>query len=151
MREFLDKLSLGGLYGATLERQEFVDVELFAQCSEADFAELAIAPGHAQQIRAALPGFLAEQKGGAGNGPGGGSGSNGRGSGFKPDPRVRQLLEIANVDVEKYFALFNAAEIDGDALALMSAADMKDVGVSALGPRRKILHAISTLGGPQPS
>ena len=52
------------------------------------------------------------------------------------------------MDVDKYFALFCAAEIDGDALALMSAADMKDVGVAALGPRRKILHAISTLGGP---
>ena len=133
MRRFLAGLGLDGLYAATLEQQEFVDVELFAQCSEADFAELKVQPAHARKIREALPAFL---------------GRNGKAvptaaSGFAPDPRVKQLLEIANVDVEKYFALFCKAEIDCDALRLMSAADMKDVGVAALGPRRKILHAIA--------
>lgn len=96
-----------------------------------------MAADHVQRIREALPVFLAESV--APTPPD----ARAKGSAFTPDPRVRKLLELANVDVDKYFNLFCAAEIDSEAMQLMSASDMKDIGVSALGPRRKILHAIS--------
>jgi hypothetical protein len=98
-----------------------------------------MAADHVQKIRTALPIFLASTAAAAAAARKGKRG----GAVFKPDPRVRKLLEIANVDVDKYYDLFCAAEIDSEAMQLMSAGDMKDIGVAALGPRRKILHAIS--------
>lgn len=40
MRQFLASIDLADRYFHMLERQEFVDVELFSQCTDGDFAEL---------------------------------------------------------------------------------------------------------------
>ena len=81
-----------------------------------------MAADHVQRIREALPVFLAESV--APTPPD----ARAKGSTFTPDPRVRKLLELANVDVDKYF---NRAASDVSAPAPQHAASPSALLASA--------------------
>jgi class 3 adenylate cyclase len=48
----------------------------------------------------------------------------------------------------QYEAAFRENDIDADLLAGLTARDLKDLGVAAVGHRRKLLSAIAALSGP---
>ena len=59
---------------------------------------------------------------------------------FVADPRVAAWL--TGLGLEKYVGLFTTAEVDMDALSLMSDGDLRELGISMLGPRKKMLSAL---------
>ena len=57
---------------------------------------------------------------------------------------VLELLQAAKVQgAEHYYTLLSNSEVDYEALELMDASDMVEVGITALGARKKILHALA--------
>src|SRR5438477_7852483 len=52
---------------------------------------------------------------------------------------------LRSLGLEKYEAAFRENEIDGAVLPNLTAEDLKDLGVSMVGHRRKLLDAIATL------
>ena len=63
---------------------------------------------------------------------------------FVADPRVEAWL--TELGLEKYAEIFTKAEVDMDALRLMGDEDLLELGVTALGPRKKMLATIQTGG-----
>jgi SAM domain (Sterile alpha motif) len=51
----------------------------------------------------------------------------------------------------QYEANFRDNKIDADVLPQLTGDDLKDIGVSAVGDRRRLLAAIAALSGPTPS
>ena len=55
---------------------------------------------------------------------------------------------LRGIGLEQYEAAFRDNEIDGDILRTLTADDLKDLGVTIVGHRRKMLTAISELSVP---
>src|SRR6516164_1833303 len=54
---------------------------------------------------------------------------------------------LRSLGLERYEATFRENEIDETVLPSLTAEDLKDMGVSSVGHRRKLLDAIATLRG----
>src|SRR6516164_11729979 len=54
---------------------------------------------------------------------------------------------LRGLGLEKYTQLFRDNDIDGEILCGMTAADLKELGISSFGHRRRLLNAITGLGG----
>jgi hypothetical protein len=59
---------------------------------------------------------------------------------FMADPRVERWL--TQLGLQHYTETFTSAEVDMDALRLMGDEDLLELGVTALGPRKKMLYAL---------
>jgi class 3 adenylate cyclase len=55
---------------------------------------------------------------------------------------------LRRLDLAQYVEAFAANAIDGSVLPSLTADDLKDIGVAAVGHRRKLLNAIATLSEP---
>jgi class 3 adenylate cyclase len=53
--------------------------------------------------------------------------------------------------LEEYAQLFHDNDIDGEILCGMTAEDLKELGISSFGHRRRLLNAIAALGGEPPT
>ena len=58
---------------------------------------------------------------------------------------------LRGLGLGQYEANFRDNKIDADVLPQLTADDLKDIGVSAVGDRRRLLAAIAALSGPTPS
>src|SRR5271168_1596078 len=58
---------------------------------------------------------------------------------------------LRSLGLSQYEANFRDNKIDADVLPQLTADDLKDIGVSAVGDRRRLLAAIPALSGPTPS
>ena len=58
---------------------------------------------------------------------------------------------LRSLGLGEYEANFRDNKIDADVLPQLTADDLKDIGVSAVGDRRRLLAAIAALSGPAPS
>ena len=58
---------------------------------------------------------------------------------------------LRSLGLGQYEANFRDNKIDADVLAQVTADDLKEIGVSAVGDRRRLLAAIAALSGPTPS
>ena len=58
---------------------------------------------------------------------------------------------LRSLGLDQYEATFRENKIDADLLPRLTADDLKDIGVSAVGDRRRMLDAIATLAGGTPS
>ena len=58
---------------------------------------------------------------------------------------------LRNLGLDQYEANFRENKIDADVLPRLTADDLKDVDVSAVGDRRRLLDAIATLAGAIPT
>lgn len=65
-------------------------------------------------------------------------------NGRRADSRVRDWLSSLGLD--KYSDLFEENEVDNDVLHLLTFEDLKEMGVVAVGARRKMFAAIQSLG-----
>jgi class 3 adenylate cyclase len=54
---------------------------------------------------------------------------------------------LRGLGLEQYAQLFRDNDIDGEILCGMSAEDLKELGISSFGHRRRLLNAIAALGG----
>src|SRR5438045_9142671 len=57
---------------------------------------------------------------------------------------------LRGLGLEQYTQLFRDNDIDGGILRGITAEDLKELGISSLGHRRKLLNAITALGGEPP-
>ena len=55
---------------------------------------------------------------------------------------------LSKLGLEQYEPAFRANEIDAELLPRLTAEDLKDLGVSLVGHRRRLLDAIAALGTP---
>jgi class 3 adenylate cyclase len=55
---------------------------------------------------------------------------------------------LRELGLERYAQAFQESEIDAQILPKLTADDLKDIGVTAVGHRRKLLEEIAALGGP---
>ena len=58
---------------------------------------------------------------------------------------------LRSLGLDQYEATFRENKIDADLVPRLTADDLKDIGVSAVGDRRRLLDAIATLAGGTPS
>src|SRR4051794_10795626 len=58
---------------------------------------------------------------------------------------------LRGLGLEQYAQLFRDNDIDGEILCGMTAEDLKELGISSFGHRRRLLNAISALGGERPT
>ena len=58
---------------------------------------------------------------------------------------------LRGLGLDQYEANFRDNKIDADVLPQLTADDLKEIGVSAVGDRRRLLAAITALSGPTPS
>jgi class 3 adenylate cyclase len=58
---------------------------------------------------------------------------------------------LRGLGLERYAQLFRDNDIDGEILCGMTAEDLKDLGISSFGHRRRLLNAITALGGGSPT
>ena len=58
---------------------------------------------------------------------------------------------LRGLGLEQYAQLFRDNDIDGEILRGMTAEDLKELGVSSFGHRRRLLNAIAALGGEPPT
>ena len=58
---------------------------------------------------------------------------------------------LRSLDLDQYEANFRDNKIDADVLPQLTADDLKDIGVSAVGDRRRLLAAIAALSDQTPS
>src|SRR6202043_2748116 len=58
---------------------------------------------------------------------------------------------LRGLGLEQYAQLFRANDIDGEILCGMTAEDLKELGISSFGHRRRLLNAITALGGELPT
>ena len=58
---------------------------------------------------------------------------------------------LRGLGLDQYEANFRDNKIDADVLPQLTADDLKEIGVSAVGDRRRLLAAIAALSGPTPS
>ena len=54
---------------------------------------------------------------------------------------------LRGLGLEQYAQLFRDNDIDGEILCGMTAEDLKELGISSFGHRRRLLNAITALGG----
>jgi class 3 adenylate cyclase len=54
---------------------------------------------------------------------------------------------LRGLGLEQYAQLFRNNDIDGEILSGMTAEDLKELGISSFGHRRRLLNAITALGG----
>ncbi len=57
---------------------------------------------------------------------------------------------LRSLGLDRYEAKFRKNKIDADVLQQLTADDLKDIGVSAVGDRRRLLAAIAALSGQSP-
>ncbi len=57
---------------------------------------------------------------------------------------------LRSLGFDQYEANFRDNKIDADVLPQLTADDLKDIGVSAVGDRRRLLAAIAALSGQSP-
>jgi class 3 adenylate cyclase len=55
---------------------------------------------------------------------------------------------LRRIGLAQYAELFRANDIDGELLGRLTNDDLKDIGVTSFGHRKKLLEAIAELGGP---
>src|SRR6185295_13302736 len=67
------------------------------------------------------------------------------------DHRMDVAAWLRGLGLEQYAQLFRDNDIDGEILCGMTAEDLKELGISSFGHRRKLLSAISTLGAAPPA
>ena len=58
---------------------------------------------------------------------------------------------LRGLGLEQYAQLFRDNDIDGEILCGMTAEDLKELGISSFGHRRRLLNAITALGGVPPT
>src|SRR3981189_1850662 len=58
---------------------------------------------------------------------------------------------LRGLGLEQYAQLFRDNDIDGEILCGMTAEDLKELGISSFGHRRKLLNAITALRGEPPT
>src|SRR5215469_12108388 len=58
---------------------------------------------------------------------------------------------LRGLGLDQYAQLFSDNDIDGEILCGMTAEDLKELGISSFGHRRRLLNAITALGGELPS
>src|ERR1700751_1628825 len=58
---------------------------------------------------------------------------------------------LSGLGLEQYAELFRDSDIDGEILCGMTAKDLKELGISSFGHRRRLLNAIAALGGEPPT
>jgi class 3 adenylate cyclase len=58
---------------------------------------------------------------------------------------------LSGLGLEQYVELFRENDIDGEILCGMTAEDLKELGISSFGHRRRLLNAIAALGGQPPT
>ena len=58
---------------------------------------------------------------------------------------------LQSLGLERYEPLFRDNEIDWEVLPKLTSEDLKEIGVVAIGHRRKLLDAIAVLGAPTPA
>jgi len=58
---------------------------------------------------------------------------------------------LSGLGLEQYAELFRENDIDGEILCGMTAEDLKELGISSFGHRRRLLNAIAALGGEPPT
>ena len=58
---------------------------------------------------------------------------------------------LRGLGLEQYAQLFRDNDIDGEILCGMTAEDLKELGISSFGHRRKLFNAITALGGEPPT
>src|SRR5712692_1428275 len=58
---------------------------------------------------------------------------------------------LRGLGLEQYAQLFHDNDIDGEILCGMTAEDLKELGISSFGHRRRLLNAITALGGEPPT
>jgi SAM domain (Sterile alpha motif) len=57
---------------------------------------------------------------------------------------------LQSLGLERYVPAFRDNEIDWEVLPKLTSDDLREIGVAAVGHRRKLLDAIAALGGPAP-
>src|SRR5580692_8056798 len=57
---------------------------------------------------------------------------------------------LQGLGLERYVPAFRDNEIDWEVLPKLTSDDLREIGVAAVGHRRKLLDAIAALGGPAP-
>src|SRR5689334_23540950 len=74
--------------------------------------------------------------------------------GWRPSGAEDQRMDVAawlqSLGLERYEALFRDNEIDWEVLSKLTSADLKEIGVVAVGHRRKLLDAIAAFGAAVP-
>src|SRR6201997_2567344 len=58
---------------------------------------------------------------------------------------------LRGLGLDQYAQLFRDNDIDGEILCGMTAEDLKELGINSFGHRRKLLNAITALGGGPPT
>jgi len=58
---------------------------------------------------------------------------------------------LRGLGLEQYAQLFRDNDIDGEILCGMTAEDLKELGISSFGHRRRLLNAITALGKELPT
>jgi SAM (Sterile alpha motif) domain-containing protein len=58
---------------------------------------------------------------------------------------------LRGLGLEQYVQLFRDNDLDGEILCAMTAEDLKKLGISSFGHRRRLLNAITALGGEPPN
>src|SRR5258708_35122855 len=67
------------------------------------------------------------------------------------DHRMDVAALLRGLRLEQYVQLFRDNDIDGEILCGMTAEDLKELGISSFGHRRRLLNAITALGGEPPT
>jgi hypothetical protein len=67
------------------------------------------------------------------------------------DHRMDVAAWLRGLGLEQYAQLFRDLDIDGEILCGMTAEDLKELGISSFGHRRRLLNAITALGGEPPT
>jgi hypothetical protein len=57
---------------------------------------------------------------------------------------------LQGLGLERYVSAFRDNEIDWEVLPKLTSEDLREIGVAAIGHRRKLLDAIAVLGSPLP-
>jgi hypothetical protein len=58
---------------------------------------------------------------------------------------------LQGLGLERYVPAFRNNEIDGEVLPKLTSEDLREIGVAAIGHRRKLLDAIAVLGASAPT
>src|SRR5215470_4401984 len=67
------------------------------------------------------------------------------------DHRMDIEAWLQGLGLERYVPAFRDNEIDGEVLPKLTSEDLKEIGVAAIGHRRKLLDAIAALGASAPT
>src|SRR6478672_5707252 len=67
------------------------------------------------------------------------------------DHRMDVAAGLRGLGLEQYAQLIRDNDIDGEILCGMTAEDLKELGIGSFGHRRRLLNAITALGGEPPT